>query len=104
MTAPSGSPDRLNNHLARLLGLGSWLSCGVIAVGVVLPILGIGARLGAAAHMASIGVALLIALPTLRVAMMGVWFLLHRDFDFALMSSVVLAIIAISTLLGIIAI
>ena len=103
MTAPSGSPDRLNNHLARLLGLGSWLSCGVIAVGVVLPILGIGARLGAA-HMVSLGIALLIALPTLRVAMMGVWFLLHRDFDFALMSSVVLAIIAISTLLGIIAI
>jgi uncharacterized membrane protein len=54
--------------------------------------------------MVSIGIALLIALPTLRVAMMGVWFLLHRDFDFALMSSVVLAIIAISTLLGIIAI
>jgi uncharacterized membrane protein len=51
--------------------------------------------------MVSIGIALLIALPTLRVATMGVWFLLHRDFDFALIASIVLAIIVISTLLGI---
>ncbi len=100
MTAPSGPPGRLNSHLAWLLGVGSWVSSGVITVGLALPILGIDARLGAA-HIVSIGIALLIALPTLRVAMMGLWFLLHRDFDFALIASIVLAIIVISTLLGI---
>jgi hypothetical protein len=33
--------------------------------------------------------------------MMGTWFLLHRNFDFALMAGFVLAIIILSTLLGI---
>jgi hypothetical protein len=100
MTSPSGFPNRLSSHLAWLLGLGSWGSCVVIAAGLASPILGIGAR-SIADHMVSIGIALLIALPTLRVAMMGIWFILHRNFDFALIAGFVLAIIILSTLLGI---
>jgi hypothetical protein len=36
----------------------------------------------------------------MRVATMGVWFLFHRDLDFALIAALVLVIIIASTLLG----
>ena len=99
MTVRSSFPDRLNNTLAWLLGLGSSVSCVIIAAGLVAPILGIGAR-PAAGHLVLIGIAVLVALPTLRVATMAVWFLFHRDFDFALIAALVLVIIVGSTLLG----
>jgi uncharacterized membrane protein len=66
---------------------------------MVLPALGVSARSGTD-HLVSIGIVLLIALPTMRVATMGVWFLFHRDLDFALVAALVLAIIIASTLLG----
>jgi hypothetical protein len=94
----SGTPDRLNSRLAWLLGLGSWASCGLIATGMVLPAFGVNARSGA--DLVSTGIVLLIALPTMRVATMGVWFLFHRDLDFALIAALVLVIIIASTLLG----
>ena len=95
----SGAPDYLNRHLAWLLGLGSWASCGLIATGILLPAFGVSARSGAD-HLVSTGIVLLIALPSLRVATMGVWFLFHRDRDFTLIAAFVLAIIIGSTLLG----
>jgi len=94
----SGTPDRLNSRLAWLLGLGSWASCGLMATGMVLPAFGVSARSGA--DLVSTGIVLLIALPTMRVATMGVWFLFHRDLDFALIAALVLVIIIASTLLG----
>ena len=95
----SGIPDRLNNHLARLLGLGSWASCGLIAAGIVLQVSG--TRAGSAgAHLVAAGIVLLIALPTIRVTAMGVWFLCRRDLEFTLIAALVLTIILASTLLG----
>ena len=95
----SGIPDRLNSHLARLLGLGSWASCGLIATGLVLQVLSARERSGAD-HLVLIGIVLLIVLPTMRVAAMGVWFLFRRDLQFALIAALVLAVIVASTLLG----
>ena len=95
----SGTPDRLNSLLIRLLGVGSWLSCGLIATGMMLPVSSVSARSGAD-HLISTGIVLLIALPTMRVATMGVWFLFHRDLDFAFIAALVLVIIIASTLLG----
>jgi uncharacterized membrane protein len=92
-------PDRLNNRLAQLLSLGTWVSCGFIAAGMVLPVLRASARSGAE-HLVSIGIVLLIVLPTMRVATMGAWFLFHRNPDFALIAALVLVIIITSTLLG----
>jgi uncharacterized membrane protein len=89
-TAPDIA-DRLNRHLAWLLGVGTLASCGLIATGMILPALG---------GLVSAGVVLLIALPALRVAWMGVSFLLSRDRDLALIAALVLAIIIFSTLLG----
>ena len=100
MTIPTPDvPDRLNNRLAQLLGLGTWASCGFIAAGMVLPVLGAGAR-SHAELLVSTGIVLLIVLPPVRVATMGTWFLLHRDPDFALIAASVLVIIIAATLLG----
>ena len=95
----SATLDHLNSYLAWLLGIGSWASCGLIATGIVLPTFGVSARSGAG-HLVSSGIVLLIALPSLRVATMAVWFLFHRDRDFTLIAAFVLAIIIGSTLLG----
>ena len=99
MVSPPGVADRLNGRLAWLLGAGTWASCGLIATGMILLALGAGSRLESA-HFVSAGIVLLIALPALRVAMMGVWFLFSRDLDFALVAAFVLAIIIVATLLG----
>jgi uncharacterized membrane protein len=100
MTVSSpGAADRLNRRLAWLLGAGSWASCGLIAVGMILSASGAGPR-WESAHFVSAGIVLLIVLPALRVAMMGVWFLFSRDLAFALVAALVLAIIIASTLLG----
>ena len=100
MTHPAPDvPDRLNHRLAQLMAFGTWVSSGFIAAGMVLPVLGAGAR-SYAEHLVSTGIALLIVLPPVRVATMGTWFLFHRDPDFALIAALVLAIIIASTLLG----
>jgi uncharacterized membrane protein len=52
-------------------------------------------------NLVSIGIVLLIALPTMRVATMCMWFLFRRHLDFALIAALVFAIIITSTLLGI---
>lgn len=100
MTIPTpAAPDRLNDRLAQLLSLGTWASCGLIAAGMVLPILRANAR-SHAQHLVSTGIVLLIALPPVRVAAMGAWFLFNRAPDFALVAALVLLIIIASTLLG----
>jgi len=97
-----GIPDRLNSRLAWLLGFGSWLSCTLIGCGMLAPAVGMTTP-QTAEKLVSAGIVLLIALPTMRVATMSAWFLIHRDFDFALISAAVLAIIIASTLSGAVA-
>lgn len=80
--------------------LGTWTSCGLILIGIVLPVLGASLRSGSA-YFVSTGIVLLIALPPARVATMAVWFLFHDDRDFALIAALVLAIVVASTLLGV---
>jgi uncharacterized membrane protein len=100
MMFSSASSDRLNNRLARLLVLGTRISCGLILIGMVLPALGASLRPGSA-YFVSTGIVGLIALPPVRVATMAVWFLFNDDRDFALIAALVLAIIVASTLLGV---
>ena len=100
MTLPTPDvPDRLNHRLAQLIAFGTWVSSGFIAAGMVLPVLGAGAR-SHAEHLVSTGIVLLIVLPPVRVATMATWFLFHRDRDFAIIAASVLVIIIASTLLG----
>jgi hypothetical protein len=99
MLSTSASSDRLNSRLARLLVLGTWTSCGLIMIGTALPALAASPRF-VSADFVSTGIVLLIALPTVRVATMAVWFLFNDDRDFALIAALVLAIIVTSTLLA----
>ena len=92
-------PDHLSLCLARLLGVGSWASCGLIAAGMAWRAFGAGAS-ASAGHLVSVGVALLIALPPMRVAAMAGWFPVRREPGFALAAAAVLAIILASTLLA----
>lgn len=99
MISTDSIPDGLNSRLAWLLNLGSWASCVLIACGMAVPALGVSAFSGAG-YLITAGIVLLIALPVMGVAMMGVWFLFHRDLDFALIAAIVLVILVASTLLG----
>jgi hypothetical protein len=89
--------DGLNLTLARLLGAGTWTACGFIAAGMLLNAAGFSRH---SSTLLSAGILLLISLPVLRVAAMGIWFLFRRDFSFALIAALVLTIILVSTLLG----
>jgi uncharacterized membrane protein len=99
-TATSRATDGLNRRLAWLLGYGSWASCSLMAMGMVLRMLGISARSGAD-HLVSAGIVIMIALPIMRVVVMGVCFLFRRERDFALIAAIVLAIVIASTLFGV---
>jgi uncharacterized membrane protein len=94
------SAHRLNNRLATLLRIGTWVACGLITIGLTLPLLGLKPE-PSGLEFVSLGVIVLIALPVLGVAVAGLWFLFQRDLDFALMAALILAIIAISTALGV---
>ena len=93
------SSDRLNARLAWLLAVGTWTSCALIGIGMASAALGLSQRWGGA-HFVSSGIVFLIALPTVRVATMAVWFLFNDDREFALIAALVLAVIIASTLLG----
>lgn len=96
---PPASIDHLNRRLAKLLSLGTWLACALIALGMILSPLGLMSGRGEL-NFALAGIVLLVSLPTLRVAAMGMWFLRHRDLEFALFAAVVLTIIIVSALIG----
>ncbi len=99
MSRSSHLNQRLGKCLARLLKWGSWLSCALVAVGIVWPSGTIDIGL-ARASLDSIGIWLLITLPVLRVLLMGLWFVVYRDAPFAVAALLVLCIIVLSTILG----
>jgi uncharacterized membrane protein len=81
----------LGRRVALLLGAGTWLASGVIALGLALP---------AGAAIVKVGVALFIALPILRVALMLVEFSRQQDYAIAVVAAAVLAIILLGVVLG----
>jgi hypothetical protein len=91
---------QLNDWLAKLMTVGTWFGCALIAVGTIL-LVGHSGLLGGPPAIISAGIAIIIALPILRVLTMAWWFLLRRDLQFATIALGVFAVIAISTYLGI---
>jgi hypothetical protein len=92
----------LNQLLAKVLHRGTWLGWSVIALGLGPPMAG---WLGASSttvctRIVTAGIALLIALPVLRVFLMLVVFLRERDFLFSAIAMLVLAIILLGSVLG----
>jgi uncharacterized membrane protein len=90
-----GPVGDLEHRLAATLRRGTWLASAVIALGLLLPSL---TQQGA--KIVTVGLALLILLPVLRVMLMLVAFLRARDFPLTAVAGLVLAIIGLSLAVG----
>lgn len=96
MKARENILERQEGVIAGLLWYGTWFACALIAAGMLmaaaeplpaaLPLDGFG--------VIQAGVATLILLPVLRVALMLAIFLRERDYAYAVIAGLVLAIIA----------
>jgi uncharacterized membrane protein len=80
----------MNARLADLLHYGSWLASIAIGLGLAL----------SSTRIATLGIALFILLPTLRVLLMLLVFLRERDYRFSAVAALVLAIILLGFALG----
>ncbi len=96
MNRVQGRPSRLEGVLATVLQCGTWLACATIATGIARGVTGspTGAR------EITIGIALFILLPVLRVAVMLIVFLLERDYLFGAIAGLVLTILCVGFALG----
>lgn len=86
---------KLERLLARVLDQGTWLASGIIAIGWLFA--AAGWRSGV---LINSGIALFLLLPVIRVIIMLVVFVRERDYRFAVIAGVVLAIIVLGALLG----
>jgi uncharacterized membrane protein len=91
---------RIEGLLGGLLRYGALVACGWIAVGMALNVVGGATMSLIAARCIAIGIVLLIVLPVLRVALMAVVFLFEKDYRFAAIAGIVLAIIVLGFFLG----
>jgi uncharacterized membrane protein len=99
-------PGRLEELLAALLRYGSWSASAAIGLGYALALIGSHAPTWippvlSNKRIASMGIALFILLPILRVLLMNLVFIRERDFRFAFISGMVLAIILLGIFLGV---
>jgi uncharacterized membrane protein len=86
----------LENLLGRLLHYGTLAASGLIALGLAL-----GVAWGAVGvGIATAGIALFILLPTLRVAVMLIFFLRAGDYRYGAIAGLVLFIISLSFYIG----
>ncbi|HEY2465271.1 MAG TPA: DUF1634 domain-containing protein [Steroidobacteraceae bacterium] len=96
MKAEAAISDPLENLLGRLLHYGTLAASGIIAVGFALSIAWGPVGMG----IASVGIALFILLPALRVATMLVFFLRAGDYRYGAAAAFVLLIISLSFFIG----
>jgi hypothetical protein len=92
---------RLEALVARLLDHGTWIACLIIGIGILAALSGAEPAVRAGSYFIATGVALFIALPILRVALMAIVFLKERDYVFGAIATSVLLIIAFGTAVGI---
>jgi uncharacterized membrane protein len=95
---------RLEALLAALLSYGSWSAAATIGLGVVLALIDAHSTTRALSipsdmRIATLGIELFILLPVLRVLLMFLAFIYERDFRFAFIAGVVLAIILLGIVL-----
>jgi hypothetical protein len=96
--------ERRDQIIAALLWYGTWCACALIAIGMLLGMrehsvdsmgFGLSGR-----SLVTAGVALFILLPVGRVALMLAVFLYERDYLYAIISAIVLLIIAAGVVMG----
>lgn len=88
----------LEKLLAAFLSCGTWLACAAIGVGYALAL--IDSHKLPAMRIVRAGIALFILLPIFRVLLMVVAFIRDRDFRFAGIAALVLAIVLLGIVLG----
>jgi uncharacterized membrane protein len=89
--------ERQERVIAGLLSYGSWIATGIITLGLVSGLSHlemISPTVVSGTGLVKSGIALFIALPIARVGLMFVMFLRERDYTYAAISALVLAIIA----------
>jgi hypothetical protein len=98
-------PAQLELLLAGMLHLGTWLASAVIGLGLALALLD--SRFSAPKlailrdmRIATIGIALLILLPVVRVIVMLIVYLRHRDYRSSAIALLVLTIILLGFAVG----
>lgn len=98
MKPAKDNSERRDRIIAALLWYGTWFACAQIAGGMVFGMRHPSAdslALGLSGHqLVKAGVAFLILLPVARVVLMLTIFLRERDYAYALIAAIVLAIIA----------
>ena len=96
---------RLEHWLASLLHYGTWIATGTIAIGLALALPAMRTHGGvhpsaAGMSIVTIGIALFILLPIMRLILMLGVFLHQRDYRFSAIAALVLAIVAAGLLVG----
>lgn len=99
----AGRPE-LDRLLASVLHRGTWFGWSIIALGLALPMTGWpeASSTMICTRIVTVGIALLIFLPVLRVFLMLVVFVRERDFRFSAIAMLVLAIILLGSVLGVV--
>jgi uncharacterized membrane protein len=92
----------LDQLLATVLHRGTWLGSSVIAFGLALQMAGWSGVSSVMIYTRIItaGIALLVALPVLRVLLMLIVFVCQRDFRLSAIAMLVLVIIVVGSVLG----
>ncbi len=94
MSFGTQKPPPLERLLAAMLSYGTWLASAVIAAGLLL------AGFHTSTPLVTLGIALFILLPVLRVALMLIVFTLNRDYSTGAAAALVLAIILLGFAVG----
>ena len=105
MNHEASKAAHLERLLAGVLQYGSWLASVTIGLGLALTL--IASRMGStnpgirpSMNIATLGIALFILLPSLRVFLMLIVFLRARDYRFGIIAALVLTIILLGFALG----
>ena len=94
--------SQLDRLLGNVLHRGTWLGSSIIALGLVLSMTWPGmSSTMICTRIVTAGIALLIALPILRVILMLIVFVRERELRFSVIALLVLAIILAGSVLGI---
>ena len=101
MSGRTIKPIRIESLLAGVLNVGTWLASVVIAAGLVLSLFYERTPFPTGAQVVTAGIALFVLLPILRVIMMVTIFAKERDYQFAVVATVVLLTIFAGIAIGI---
>lgn len=96
----SAAHRRLERLLAVVLRYSTWLASAVIAFGVLRILADAGTGTSPGTGVVAVGIAMLIAIPVLRVVLMAVVFAFEREYLLVAVAAAVLSIIAVGLVLG----